>query len=381
MDISSKIGILGGGQLGRMVVEASIPLALNVSILDENMDYPAAGICTEFYEGDFTNYDDVLNFGLSMDIITVEIESVNIEALKVLEMHGKKVFPQPYVLETIVDKGKQKDFYIDHQIPTASFIKVSSKQELIDNIHCGEVKYPFVQKLRTGGYDGRGVNVINSESDVHLLFDAPSVIEHKVDVAKEVAIIIARSSVGEVKYFPVVEMIFSPTANLVEYLESPADISDEAEESIILIAEQLADKLQFVGLLAVELFIDSKGKVWVNEVAPRPHNSGHHTIEANITSQFDQLLRAILGMPLGDTRALLPAAMLNLLGEPGYSGVVKYEGIEAIMQLEGVYPHLYNKKTTKPNRKMGHITITHPNRLRMLEIIDFVKKTVKVISK
>ena len=353
----TKIGVLGGGQLGRMLVEASIPLALNINILDENLDYPAAGICTAFYEGDFTNFEDVLQFGLVNDVITIEIESVNIEALKVLQQQGKKVFPQPEIIEIIADKGLQKQFYSKYNIPTSEYRLYQNKTELLAAIDEGKLRFPFVQKLRTGGYDGRGVSVINDKNDLQLVFDAPSIVESKVKINKELAIIAARGRDGEVRLFPMVEMAFHPTANLVEYLFSPAKTNPKIEEEAKEIVKHLVNSLQVIGLLAVELFLDENNKILVNEIAPRPHNSGHHTIEACITSQFEQLLRILLEVSLGDTTLIMPSVMINVLGEEGYSGNVHYEGIKEVMVLDGVYVHLYNKKTTKPNRKMGHVTI------------------------
>jgi 5-(carboxyamino)imidazole ribonucleotide synthase len=381
MNLNTKIGVLGGGQLGRMLVEASIPMCLDISILDESIEYPAAGICTRFYEGKFSDYDDVMNFGLAMDVVTVEIESVNTDALRRLEMQGKKVYPQPSILNIINDKGLQKKFYQENNIPTSTFQYVESKQEVIEKIQSGSIQFPFVMKLRKGGYDGRGVSVINNEADFDLIFDAPSIIEKKVAIKKELAVIAARSTTSEVKLFPITEMVFHPVANLVEYLFSPANINSDIVEQINDIAIALVNRLGIVGLLAVELFLDENNNVLVNEIAPRPHNSGHHTIEANITSQFEQHLRAILGLPLGNTDAIMPSAMVNLLGEDGYSGEAYYEGIEKLLSMDEAYLHLYNKKITKPNRKMGHITIMKKTFEKLHDSIQRVKSTIKVISK
>lgn len=380
MNLNQKIGILGGGQLGRMLVEASIPLALDISILDESLEFPAAGICTRFFEGDFSNYDDVLQFGLAMDVITVEIESVNTDALEKLAYQGKKVYPQPGVLTTINDKGLQKLFYKTNNFPTSDFKLVENKEEVLQLIESGSLQYPFVQKLRKGGYDGRGVSIINSIEDHELLFDAPSVIEEKIKIKKELAVIAARSVNGEVKLFPATEMQFHPTANLVEYLFSPASIDIEINDKLMEVTKGIAEKLGIVGLLAIEYFLDADDNIIVNEMAPRPHNSGHHTIEANQTSQFEQHLRAILGLPLGNTDMIYPSAMVNLLGEEGYSGHVKYEGLEKILAVDGIYPHLYNKKITKPKRKMGHVTITCNDVNQLSDKINFVKENIKVIS-
>jgi 5-(carboxyamino)imidazole ribonucleotide synthase len=379
--ISKRIGVLGGGQLGRMLVEASIPLALEVNILDESIEFPAAGICAHFYMGDFANYDDVIQFGMAMDVITVEIESVNTEALKTLQQHGKAVFPQAEVLELINDKGLQKLFYEKHGFPTSAFSLYTNKEEIISSIQNGQLKYPFVQKLRKGGYDGRGVSVINNATDLGLLFDAPGVVEEKVNIKKEMAVMAARSESGEVKVYPMVEMEFHPTANLVECLFCPSDLGAEIEHQAQSIAIDLVNKLGIVGLLAVELFLDNDDQVLINEMAPRPHNSGHHTIEACDTSQFEQLLRAILNLPLGSTELIRPAVMINLLGEEGYNGKVHYEGLEEAIAIPGVYPHIYGKKITKPNRKMGHITVLNKELSVAMNIAASLRKSVKVITK
>lgn len=376
----TKIGVLGGGQLGRMLVEASIPWCLDISILDESIEFPAAGICTRFYEGDFANYEDVLQFGLAVDVVTVEIESVNVEALKQLKAQGKTVVPDPEVLEIINDKGIQKQFYHDHGFPTSDFALFNNKTEILSALDKGEISLPFVQKLRVGGYDGRGVNVIRSEDDLNLLFDDASVIEKMVDIQKELAVITARNGKGEMKTFPMVEMSFHPTANLVEFLFCPADVDPDFEMRARAMAEKVASALNVTGLLAVEFFMDHNGKLWVNEMAPRPHNSGHHTIEANVTSQFEQHLRILTDLPLGDTNLIMPAVMINLLGEEGHAGEAMYQGIENAMAKNGVYPHLYNKKMTKPKRKMGHITVTQHSLDDAKKCARELLDTVKVIS-
>jgi 5-(carboxyamino)imidazole ribonucleotide synthase len=375
-----KIGVLGGGQLGRMLVEAGIPLSLDINILDESIEFPAAGICSRFYQGNFSDYDDVLQFGMAMDIITVEIESVNTDALKTLQQHGKAVYPQAEVLELINDKGLQKLFYQKHDLPTSKFKLYENKAEVLAAIDRGALSLPFVQKIRKGGYDGRGVSVINEVTDFSLLFDAPSVVEEKVAIAKEMAVIVARSVKGEVKAYPMVEMDFHPTANLVESLFCPSTLGPEIEQEAQNIAIALAEKLGIVGLLAVELFLDNTNQILINEMAPRPHNSGHHTIEACDTSQFEQLLRAILDLPLGSTSLLRPAVMINLLGEEGYSGKAHYQGLAEALAIPGVYPHIYNKKITKPNRKMGHLTVMHQDLKTARETAASLQKQIKVIT-
>lgn len=376
----TRIGVLGGGQLGRMLVEASIPWCLDVSILDESIEFPAAGICTRFYEGDFANYDDVLQFGLAVDVITVEIESVNVEALKQLKAQGKTIVPDPEVLEIINDKGIQKQFYRDHGFPTSEFSLFNDKAEILSAIENGQLSLPFVQKLRVGGYDGRGVNVIRTVDDLDLLFDEASVVEKMVDIQKELAVITARKRNGEMKTFPMVEMSFHPTANLVEFLFCPADVDQNFESQARALTEKIATALEVTGLLAVEFFMDQHGKLWVNEMAPRPHNSGHHTIEANITSQFEQHLRVLADLPLGETDLIMPAVMINLLGAEGHAGEALYQGIEEAMAKNGVYPHLYNKKMTKPKRKMGHITVTQHSLEDAKKCARELLDTVKVIS-
>ena len=376
----TRIGILGGGQLGRMLIEASIPLALDISVLDESLEFPAAGICTRFFEGDFSNYDDVLNFGLAMDVITVEIESVNIEALKQLKAQGKRVYPQPEVLEIINDKGVQKSFYKDNGFPTAEFELMESKEDVLVAISLGKLSLPFVQKLRVGGYDGRGVNVIRSETDFELLFDAPCVVEKLVPIQKELAVMTARKNDGQMESFPMVEMSFHPTANLVEYLFCPAEVDAFIEQQAKDITEHIANALGITGLLAVEYFLDKEGKLVVNEMAPRPHNSGHHTIESNFTSQFEQHLRILLDLPLGSPKLIMPAVMINLLGEEGHTGSAVYQGLSEALAETGVYPHLYSKKITKPKRKMGHITVTKPSLQEARKCAQMLLENVKVIS-
>jgi 5-(carboxyamino)imidazole ribonucleotide synthase len=378
--LSKKIGVLGGGQLGRMLVEAAIPLAIDINILDESIEFPAAGICNKFYQGSFSNYEDVIQFGMAMDVITVEIESVNTDALKILQQHGKAVYPQAEVLELINDKGLQKLFFQQHALPSSHFTIHENKSSVLSAIESGGLNLPFVQKIRKGGYDGRGVAVINNRADFELLFDAPSIVEAKVDIKKEMAVIVARSKKGEVKAYPMVEMEFHPTANLVECLFCPSELGPEIEAKAQALAIELANKLGIVGLLAVELFLDKDDQVLINEMAPRPHNSGHHTIEACDTSQFEQLLRAILDLPLGSTDLIRPAVMINLLGEPGFSGKAHYEGLDGAIAEAGVYPHIYAKKITKPNRKMGHITILNKDLHIAKTIAAGLRKSVKVIT-
>jgi len=377
---NKKIAILGGGQLGKMLLQSGSKLGLDISIMDTDKTFPAASISPNFVCGDIRNYEDVLHFGMEADIITIEIENVHLEALEELERRGKKVYPQPAVLKMIRDKGLQKMFYEGNHFPSSDFSLYKDKTEILEGVREGNIKIPFVQKLRTDGYDGRGVCVVRSIKDVQNLLEGPSLVEDLVDIDKEIAVIVAKNSSGDLKVFPAVEMQFHPTANLVEFLFCPSSIDAKTAEIVEQLASDIAKSFDIIGLLAVEMFVDSKGKVWVNEVAPRPHNSGHHTIEANITSQYEMHLRAILDIPLGSTDIIRPAVMVNLLGEPGYSGDAVYENIESCLALDGVYPHIYGKKETRPYRKMGHVTVVNKLLTEAIEKARFVQKTLKVIS-
>jgi 5-(carboxyamino)imidazole ribonucleotide synthase len=371
-----KLGLLGGGQLGRMLIQKAIDYNITTCVLDGDENAPCKTICDEFTHGKFADFDTVYSFGCDIDLLTIEIEHVNAEALEKLELEGKKVFPQPRVIKLVQDKGAQKIFYRTNTIPTAEFHLIENKADLKKYVDF----LPFVQKLRTGGYDGRGVQVMLSERDFEKGFNEPSVLEKFVDFEKEIAVIVARNEDGEMKSFPVVEMDFNPEANLVEFLFSPANISDEAQEKAKQIAEKIASDSRVVGVLAVEMFVKKNDEMIVNEIAPRPHNSGHHTIEANITSQYEQHLRAILNLPLGSTEIIKPAVMVNLLGEKDYSGHAVYEGLEKIIAIDGVHVHLYGKKLTRPFRKMGHVTCLADSLEEAMIKAKFVKETLRVIS-
>jgi 5-(carboxyamino)imidazole ribonucleotide synthase len=370
-----RLGVLGGGQLGRMLIQSGIDLNIEFNILDPDPSAPCHQI-SNFTCGKLTDFDTVIAFGEKCDIITIEIENVNTKALKELAKKGKKVFPQPEVIELIQDKRLQKQFYKDNGIPTAEFILTENKRDVENNLSF----LPAVHKIGTGGYDGQGVQIIRTSNDTHKAFDAPGVLEKLIDFEKEIAVIVSRNERGEVMAFPSVEMVFHPEANLVEYLLSPAQIPAEANKTAVDLATKVINQLQMVGLLAVEMFVTKDGKVLVNEIAPRPHNSGHHTIEANITSQYEQHLRAILGLAPGKTDAILPAAMVNLLGEEGHSGIANYSGLEEVLAVEGTHVHLYGKKVTKPFRKMGHVTITDRDIESLKKKINFVRKTLKVTT-
>lgn len=371
-----KLGILGGGQLGRMLLQKAADYNISNAVLDPDPNAPCKNICDEFFVGDFNDYKTVYEFGKKVDVLTIEIEHVNVEALEALEKEGVKVFPQSNIIKLVQDKGAQKIFYRTNGIPTAEFHLIENKKQLSDQKNF----LPYVQKLRRGGYDGKGVQVMKSASDFEKGFDAPSVLEKFIPFEKEIAVIVARNENGEVKTFPVVEMEFNPDANLVEFLFSPATLSKEIESNAQSIAKKIATDSHIVGLLAVEMFVTTKGEVLVNEIAPRPHNSGHQTIEGNITSQYEQHLRAILNLPLGSTEIISPSVMVNLLGEKDHTGEAKYEGLEKALAMEGVYVHLYGKKNTKPFRKMGHVTIVANTIAEAKRKAVIIKETIKIIT-
>lgn len=369
-----KIGVLGGGQLGRMMIQAAIDLNLEINVMDPDEHAPCKDIASSFRVGKITDFNDVYDFGKECDIVTIEIENVSAAALRKLKEEGKKVYPQPEIIEMIQDKRLQKEFYRDHGIPTADFVLTENKEDVEKHLDF----LPAFHKLGKAGYDGRGVQKLMSAADISLAFDAPGLLEKFVDFEKEISVIVARNESGEMAVFPVVELVFHPEHNLVEYLFSPAEIAEETEMKAEAIAKDLIQKLGMVGLLAVEMFVAKDGDVLVNEIAPRTHNSGHHTIESNFTSQFEQHLRAILNLPLGATHSIIPSAMVNLLGEDGYNGIARYEGIEKVLALEGAHIHLYGKKFTKPYRKMGHVTIIDKDVKRLKEKAMFVKENLKV---
>lgn len=371
-----KLGILGGGQLGRMLIQEAINYNLTTLILDPDPDAPCKHIANYFECGSITDFDTVYNFGKKADIITIEIEKVNIEALEQLEKEGKQVYPQARVIRLIQDKGVQKQFFKENDIPTAPFQLVNTKEDIRNSTF----PFPYILKQRKDGYDGKGVMKINNIADIDQAFDAPCLIEELVDFEKEVAVIVSKNPKGEIRTFPMVEMEFNAEANLVEFLISPSTYPETIQERAEQIARQIATSLNITGLLAVEMFITKDGDILVNELAPRPHNSGHHTIEGNYVSQFEQHLRSIFNLPMGDTRSINNAVMINLLGEKNHTGVAKYDGLEKILALEGVYVHLYGKKYTKPFRKMGHITVVDQNRESAIEKANYIKNTIKVIS-
>jgi 5-(carboxyamino)imidazole ribonucleotide synthase len=358
-----------------MLIQAGIDFNIPFSVLDPDKHAPCASLA-EFSHGKLTDFDTVVNFGSTCDIITIEIENVNTAALTTLVKQGKKVYPQPDIIALIQDKRTQKNFYKKNNIPTAEFVLV----ENADDVKKKSSFLPAVNKLGREGYDGRGVQILQTEEDLSKAFDAPGLLEKLIPFEKEIAVIVARNERGEIKSFPPVEMIFHPVQNLVEYLFAPATLTEEVLQRADTIAKAVVEKLSLIGILAVEMFVTPDGNVLVNEIAPRPHNSGHQTIEANSTSQYEQHLRAILNLPLGDTSLLLPSAMVNLLGEPGFEGPARYQGMEEVLKVKGVHVHLYGKRITKPFRKMGHITIVDNDIDGLKKKANFVKQTLKVIA-
>jgi 5-(carboxyamino)imidazole ribonucleotide synthase len=362
-----KIGVLGGGQLGKMLCQAASPWNLQIHILDPDENCSSKFICSSFTKGHFNDYNAVYNFGKDKDIITVEIEHVNTEALLQLEKDGKKIHPSPSALNVIKDKGLQKLHYQKHNIPTSAFRLYENKKEVLAAINKQEISIPFVLKTRTAGYDGKGVVVVKNINTLDNIPDAACVIEELVEIEKEISVIAAANENGEIKCFPAVEMKFNPVANLVEYLFCPAQISESVSKQAEGLAVSVIKSYNLCGLLAVEMFLDKSGNILVNEVAPRPHNSGHHTIESCYT-------------PLGSTKMKSASAMVNLLGEPGYEGKAKYIGIEKCLSLEGVKIHVYGKEQTKPYRKMGHVTVLADTLSEAEEKAKFVKETLKVTA-
>jgi len=372
-----KLGILGGGQLGRMLLSETQKFDIHTSVLEKSKDAPCAEIANNFVIGNINNFKDVYNFGKTVDVLTIEIEHVNMEALLLLEKEGLKIYPQPKVLQIIKNKGLQKDFYKNNSIPTAKYQQFNS----LDCLKKGTLDFPFIWKSTEFGYDGNGVKKINSITDIDSLPDTACITEELIDFKTELAVIVARNIDGEVKTYPVVEMEFNSNSNQVEYVLCPARISSNIATKAQKVALRVANSFKHVGLLAVELFLTQKDEIIVNEVAPRPHNSGHFSIEGSYTNQFEQHLRAILNLPLGNTDNKLSSVMVNLVGADNYSGDVLYKNINNILSLKGVTPHIYGKKQTKPNRKMGHVTVVHENLNSARNLAKKVKNTIIVKSK
>ncbi len=376
-----KLGILGGGQLGKMLLYDTRKFDVYTTVLDASNEAPCKIACNEFQLGDLMDYDAVYNFGKQVDVLTFEIENVNTDALETLEKEGVKVYPSSKTLRTIQNKAKQKLFYRDHEIPTADFSRFAYASEIIDAIHNGGLEFPFVWKSAQFGYDGNGVKIIRTEADLKELPNVECITEVLVPFKNELAVIVARNFNGEIATYPVVEMEFHPEANQVEYVICPARIDKKVAKKAIETALKVSEAFNHVGILAVEMFQTKDNHILVNEVAPRPHNSGHHTIESSYTSQFEQHIRAILNLPLGKTDSKVGGIMVNLVGAEGHTGNVVYQNIEAIMKMPGVTPHIYGKKQTRPFRKMGHVTIVNEDLNEARKIAEEVKNTIKVISK
>ena len=373
---TKKIGILGGGQLGRMLLQAAANYPVDTFIMENDENCPAAHLCHHFTKGDITNYDNVYNFGKNLDGITIEIENVNEAALEQLAAEGVKIYPSPAALKIIKSKILQKQFYKENEIPSSDFFITNSLADVEKHADF----LPAVHKLALGGYDGKGVQVIKTVNDISKGFTEASVLEKMVDIKKEIAVIIAVNDKGEHAMYPAVDMVFDQRLNLLEYQLSPAQLTDKVLWKIEAIATKLVKKLNSAGIFAVEFFVDKNDAVFVNETAPRVHNSGHHTIEGNFSSQFDMLWRVMLGYPLGCTDAILPAAIVNLLGADGHSGVAHYEGLQEIMKLENVFIHIYGKKETRPGRKMGHVTILSKEKQELIHQANRIKNTLKVVG-
>ena len=371
-----KIGILGGGQLGRMLLQASANYPVETCVMENDGDCPAAHLCYQFTKGDIKNFDDVYNFGKKLDAITIEIESVNEDALQKLEDEGVAIYPTPSALKIIKNKILQKQFYRQHEIPTSDFITTENINDLSANL----VLFPAVHKIANGGYDGRGIIIIKNAFEINSGFNEPAVLEKMIDIQREIAIIVAVNNTGETVIYPAVHMIFNPLLNLLDYLISPADIDKNILWKIEAIALRVVKNLDSPGIFAVEMFIDNEQNVWVNETAPRVHNSGHHTIEANYSSQFDMLWRIMLNYPLGNTDHIMSAAIVNILGSENYNGIAVYQGLEEVLSIEKVFLHLYGKKQTKPGRKMGHVTILSNEKQELIHTAHKIKSTLKVIS-
>lgn len=371
-----KIGILGGGQLGRMLLQAAANYPVETHVLENDAECPAAHLCHNFTKGDIRNEEDVYNFGKGLNALVIEIESVNDDALERLENEGVKIYPKPSALRIIKNKIKQKEFYKANEIPTASFVVTQSLKELEEH----QSFLPAVHKIGMGGYDGRGVQILESKNDFDKGFDAPAVLEKLVNIHKEISQIIAVNEKGQTAIYPPVDMIFDPRLNLLDFQLSPADLPQQILWKIEAIALKVVKSLNSPGIFAVELLVDKNNEVFVNETAPRVHNSGHHTIEANYSSQFDMLWRIMLGYPLGNTKPILPAAIVNLVGAAGYNGEAHYEGLEEVLEMDNVFVHIYGKRQTKPGRKMGHVTIMSREKQDLTYKANKIKNTLKVVT-
>lgn len=373
----TKIGILGGGQLGYMFLQNALQYPVEISILDPSANAPCAPHAHHFVQGDFADYETVLEFGKNVDAIGIEIEHVNTEALRELKKMGKHIVPDPEALAIIQDKGVQKEFYDQHQIPTAPYFILDQWQD----IQTKETELPLFQKTRKGGYDGKGVQFLKTQKDFEHLLQAPSVFEKPADLDKEIAVVVVADHLGNIVTYPTVELVFNEEYNLLDYLLIPSTLSEEISNKAENIAKQVVKALNSAGVFAVELFLNKDGNIWVNETACRVHNSGHSTIEAALSSQFDQMLRTLMKLPLGSTKLLTTSAMVNLIGAENEIGDAKIENIDQMLNLPGTYLHWYAKSETRPGRKMGHITILNDDLDELKKNIDFVNKTIKVVAK
>ncbi len=371
-----KLGILGGGQLGKMLLPETQKFDIYTCVLDASNEAPCAQICNEFYQGSLLDFDTVYNFGKKVDLLTIEIEHVNINALFKLEKEGLEIYPQPKVLEIIQHKGRQKDFFVKNNIPTAPHKRFLSINKLKNEM----LSFPFVWKSAQFGYDGAGVKIVRNQNELNLLTETDCIIEELIPFKNELAVIVARNKNGEIKTYPVVEMEVQTEEDQVEYVICPARISDEVAKKAQNIALKVAESFKHIGLLAVEMFQTENDTILVNEVAPRTHNSGHYSIEASYTNQFEQHLRSILNLPLGNTNSKVAGIMVNLVGEEGFYGNVVYKNMEKILKMDGVTPHIYGKKQTRPFRKMGHVTVVNANIKEALKIAKKVKNTIRVVS-
>ena len=376
-----KLGVLGGGQLGRMLLAETQKFDIHTSILDSSPEAPCAQLCNEFHQGNLLDFETVYNFGKQVDLLTIEIENINIDALDRLEREGLSIYPTPKSIRIIQNKATQKNFYKDKNIPTAPFFHYAYLEELKHSFHNSIIEFPFVWKAARFGYDGTGVKIVRTFEDLENLPQGECIVENLIPFKNELAVIVARNSNGEVTSYPVVEMEFHPEANQVEYVICPARIEENIAKKAREIALKVADAFDFVGLLAVEMFQTEEDEILVNEVAPRTHNSGHYSIEASYTNQFEQHLRSILNLPLGNTNSKVGGIMVNLVGAEGHTGEVVYENIDKILQIDGVTPHIYGKKITKPFRKMGHVTIVNKDINKARKVAQEVKEIIKVISK
>lgn len=378
---SKTIGILGGGQLGKMLLSITRKWDIKTKVLDNNPEAPGKLSCDEFHIGDLMDYQTVLNFGKNLDILTIEIENINVKALEEIEKKGTKVYPQPSVLKIIQNKLKQKQFYKKHGIPIASFNEFSSSNDIKKQVLIGNLSFPFVWKSNSMGYDGYGVKIIKSNKDLEKLNNYPCFTEELIEIKKELSVIVCRNDKGQIINYPVVEMMFNNHSNQVEYIINPARINNEISKKAISIALKLSKLYNHIGIMAIELFLTIDDEILINEVAPRPHNSGHFSIEMSYTSQFEQHIRAILGLPLGETKNKISGVMINLVGEKKYNGPVIYKNIDQILAIDGVTPHIYGKKETRPNRKMGHVTVINEKLDNAIKIAKTIKETIKVISR